>query len=144
MTPTSSVRKALTANDLGLTGTHQAGILIPKVSEVLAFFPRLDEDEYNPDIELSVKTPATNEWWEIRFVYNNNKLHGCGTRNEYRLTRTGRMLIALGAAVGDEVIFSRDRVGDFVVSVEATGQVASVDDKVTMLSNGWSVVLSKP
>ncbi|GAB1458090.1 hypothetical protein MASR2M48_33980 [Spirochaetota bacterium] len=37
------VVKKLSKNDLGLTGSHQAGILVPRVDEILNFFPFLTE-----------------------------------------------------------------------------------------------------
>lgn len=39
----SQIRKTLSANDVGATGAHQAGILIPKNPKILAFFPSLDK-----------------------------------------------------------------------------------------------------
>jgi len=47
--------KILSANDTGLTGGHQAGILVPKGDrELLAFFPALDPGLENPDTWLDV------------------------------------------------------------------------------------------
>ncbi len=37
-----TISKKLSANDLGLTGSHQAGILVPKSTELQNFFPKLD------------------------------------------------------------------------------------------------------
>ena len=34
-----SISKILSANDIGATGGHQAGILIPKDPRILGFFP---------------------------------------------------------------------------------------------------------
>ena len=42
--------KELTANDLGKTGSHQAGIAIPKNKHL--FFGLLDETKLNPDVKL--------------------------------------------------------------------------------------------
>ncbi|TPN68808.1 hypothetical protein FJ980_32960, partial [Mesorhizobium sp. B1-1-5] len=41
-----SIAKALSANDTGDTGGHQAGILVPKEEGILAFFPELDRSLY--------------------------------------------------------------------------------------------------
>ncbi|MDG1156592.1 MAG: EcoRII N-terminal effector-binding domain-containing protein, partial [Litorivicinaceae bacterium] len=42
--------KTLQKNDLGITGGHQSGILIPKSNiELLNFLPRLDNGVKNPD-----------------------------------------------------------------------------------------------
>src|SRR5215469_7482404 len=48
----SQIRKTLSANDVGSTGAHQAGILIPKDPKILAFFPTLDASTKNPRISL--------------------------------------------------------------------------------------------
>ena len=74
------ISKVLSANDTGETGGHQAGILIPKTSRVVAFFPRLDPSEYNPRCHLFFEDAAA-ERWEFAFIYYNNSLHGRGTRN---------------------------------------------------------------
>jgi hypothetical protein len=80
-------RKTLSANDVGATGTHQAGILVPKANlELLEFFPKLSPEVKNPDAWLEC-VDANGVKRKFRFVYYNNKLHDCaGTRNEYRIT----------------------------------------------------------
>ena len=47
------LRKHLTANDLGVTGSHQAGIHVPK--DMAGFFPQLERGRVNPDAWLSVE-----------------------------------------------------------------------------------------
>lgn len=136
------VRKILTANDLGLTGSHQAGIAIPKDPSILSFFPPLDATEYNPDCTLTVATPQTGHYWELRFIYYNSRIHGQGTRNEYRLTGTTRMLRALSASVGDLISFRRSRLGDIDVVVhEGNGPISSPPAE-RMLSNGWRMIIT--
>jgi hypothetical protein len=46
--PTRHISKVLSANDTGDTGGHQAGILVPKDPDILAFFPKLDANRRNP------------------------------------------------------------------------------------------------
>jgi hypothetical protein len=84
---TIAFRKTLSANDVGATGGHQAGILIPKGEhDLLAFLPALDPAIKNPDAWLAC-TDELGEAHRFRFVYYNNKLHdAAGTRNEYRIT----------------------------------------------------------
>lgn len=79
--------KTLSANDVGTTGGHQGGILIPKQdSELHAFLPHLDPSVKNPDAWLECKDEH-GKVRRFRFVYYNNKLHDpTGTRNEYRIT----------------------------------------------------------
>jgi hypothetical protein len=139
-----SAQKVLTANDLGLTGTHQSGILIPKDPATLSLFPRLDEAQYNPDTRISVLSPQTGEHWELRFVHYNNRVHGQGTRDEYRVTGTAKLLRALGASVGDILRISRTAVGDIEIRVEPAPRGHHLDGDPITLSNGWSVVLSEP
>ena len=102
-------RKVLSANDVGETDTHQAGILIPKGnSELLQFLGRLDASERNPRMAL-----AFLDEFEVRrefnFIYYNNKLHAPkGTRNEYRLTAMTGYLRSAGARSGDELELSKE------------------------------------
>jgi len=79
--------KVLSANDVGTTGAHQAGILVPKTnSELLTFLPFLDPSIKNPDAWIEVIDENGIER-KFRFVYYNNKIHESeGTRNEYRIT----------------------------------------------------------
>lgn len=93
--------KTLSANDVGATGSHQAGILVPKSNkELLAFFPLLDEAEKNPDAWITCKDEDGVEW-SLRYIYYNTKVHGTGTRNEYRVTRLTAYLRERGARLGD-------------------------------------------
>ncbi len=45
--------------------------------------------------------------WSWRFIYYNKRLHGLGTRNEYRLTHVLDAMRDLGAMSGDIVEFTR-------------------------------------
>jgi hypothetical protein len=103
-----SFSKTLSANDVGKTGAHQAGILVPKGDqELLAFFPCLDVGVKNPDAWIYC-TDETGIQRRFRFVYYNNKLHDeKGTRNEYRLTYMTAYLKEMRAQEGDALEFSR-------------------------------------
>lgn len=94
--------KILSANDVGSTGGHQGGILIPKgEAELLSFLPPLDPAIKNPDawIECMDEVGILRRF---RFVYYNNKLHDLkGTRNEYRVTYMTRYFRDVGANEGD-------------------------------------------
>ncbi len=79
------ISKKLSANDVGTTGAHQAGILVPKEKAILSFFPSLDPSVKNPRMTLVVRELKDGTRWEFNFIYYNNRLFG-GTRNEYRLT----------------------------------------------------------
>jgi hypothetical protein len=101
------IAKCLSANDLGRTGSHQAGILIPKRGDLLSFFPPLDPNEKNPRVNFDAIIQDSNERVCLTFVYYNNKLHGEGTRNEFRLTGLTRPLRVLAANVGDTLVIRR-------------------------------------
>jgi hypothetical protein len=137
-----TVSKRLSANDLGLTGTHQAGILIPKSQEILGFFPSLDEDRHNPSCRVTVFLPEMEEFVGLRFIHYNGKKTGMSTRDEYRLTGTTRMLRALGADEGDDLEFHRSHNGDVHVRLLHTS--ASDGDNirgdVVQLSGGWRLI----
>jgi len=100
--------KILTSNDIGGTGSHQAGMHIPKKNEeLLRFFPFLDPDIKNPDTWLSCTDPFGDEW-KFRYIYYNNKLHETGgTRNEYRITHMTRFFKQNAASEGEELLITR-------------------------------------
>lgn len=101
--------KILSANDVGATGGHQAGILVPKTNnELLAFLPALDPAVKNPDAWIyCIDEGGTSR--RFRFVYYNNALHDAnGTRNEYRITYMTAYFRECGASTGDSLEISRD------------------------------------
>ena len=63
----SAITKVLSMNDTGETGGHQAGILVPKGSEVLSFFPDLGNDEKNPRVSLYFFDEA-GQRWKFNFI----------------------------------------------------------------------------
>ncbi len=100
--------KTLSANDVGATGTHQAGVHIPKgETELLRFLPPLDAAVKNPDAWLTcVGEDGTVH--RFRFVYYNNGLHDeKGTRNEYRITHMTAWFREVGAREGDVLEIAR-------------------------------------
>jgi hypothetical protein len=100
--------KILSANDVGATGGHQGGILIPKSEEeLLSFLPSLDHSVKNPDAWIEC-IDEDGVLRKFRFVYYNNKLHDpSGTRNEYRITYMTAYFRAVGAREGDVFEISR-------------------------------------
>lgn len=101
------VLKQLTKNDLGLTGGHQGGICIPFKIVRLDFFPVLDETEYNPrtDIDFVFK----GRFLRFSYIYYNSRLHGKGTRNEYRLSGMTRFFRENTCKEGDLLEFCLDK-----------------------------------
>lgn len=75
--------KFVSANDVGATGTHQAGIYIPKNSyDILFDIPGLKGE--NKDKYVTIKWQDDFET-DSRFIW-----YGRGTRSEYRITRFGK------------------------------------------------------
>ncbi len=101
--------KMLSANDVGATGGHQGGILIPKSeAELLVFLPPLDPAIKNPDAWIECVDEGGTER-RFRFVYYNNRLHDAnGTRNEYRITHMTKYFREMAAREGDSFEISRD------------------------------------
>jgi restriction endonuclease EcoRII-like protein len=135
------IAKTLSANDIGDTGGHQAGILIPKISEILSFFPRLDPREKNPRVRLVFRDDDQITRWEFAFIYYNNRFFG-GTRNEHRLTCMTKYLRSKNAKVGDDLVFTRDEAGRLFVRCSRANQIETEDD-ILVLSGGWKIVSTK-
>ena len=136
-----AISKKLSANDVGETGAHQAGILVPKAKEILSFFPRLPSATKNPRATLLVREKADHTRWKFVFIYYNNKFFN-GTRNEYRLTGMTAYLRAVSAQIGDELVFSKDESGSiFVECVRKTrSRSSNSDDGALVLRSGWKSI----
>lgn len=137
------ISKKLSANDLGFTGGHQAGILVPKDSAVLSFFPALDSSIKNPRVQLLVRELDDDSRWKFNFIYYNNKFFG-GTRNEFRLTCMTKYLRAVGAKVDDDLVFQMDENGSIYVHCNRSdgGAGGMNDDGVLVLGGGWKIINS--
>lgn len=97
----STYEKTLSANDTSETKAHMAGIHIPKTEHgLISLFPKLDSTEYNPSVFIDVT--GGGQICRLRFVYYNNRCHGKGTRNEYRLTHLTSFLRQSNAKSGDK------------------------------------------
>ncbi len=134
------IEKTLSPNDLGLTGAHQAGMLIPKNEVILNFFPCLDKSAENPRVTLRF-LDESGTYWKFNFIYYNNKFRG-GTRNEYRLTGMTKYLHCSGLMPGDVVQFSKDK-DDYLISYKRqTGTDTETDDGVVRitLSDTWRII----
>ena len=134
------IEKTLSSNDLGLTGAHQAGILIPKEDIILNYFPCLDKTAENPRVSLRFLDEG-GTYWKFNFIYYNNKLRG-GTRNEYRLTGMTKFLNSSGLIPGDIILFSKNE-DDYLISYRRqSGFEAETDEgtvKIT-LSDTWRII----
>ena len=131
----NSISKILSSNDLGTTGTHQAGVHIPKTNEsILQFFPALYKSQKNPSKIIEFLRRDNSTKITLRFIYYNSAFFG-GTRNEYRLTGLTSYLREVGAAVGDQLIMS-DESGKYYIEVKS---LKSPSQKLSIkLSGSWS------
>lgn len=135
------IRKKLSANDIGATGTHQAGILVPKESRILDFFPQLERSIKNPRMELLVRESSDLTVWKFNFIYYNNRLFG-GTRNEYRLTCMTSYMRSANVHEGDELVFQRDENLSYVMELvrKSASSPAALEDDILVLSGGWKII----
>lgn len=134
------ISKTLSANDVGSTGGHQAGMLIPKDPRILSFFPKLDPQTKNPRSHLVFEDDAGQKW-TLAFIYYNNRLFG-GTRNEFRLTHLTKFIRENGLVEGDEIVLSRRENGGLAIKVRRASAVAAEESGrlVLKLGSGWKVV----
>lgn len=110
--------KTITRNDLGLTGSHQAGWALngPSAADKFEVFPTLSPSIKNDERQIHLLDP-TGASWNLRYIYFNSKSSEAkpNGRDEYRLTkgRSGQtpadLADSLGLRVGDKVIFTRSR-----------------------------------
>lgn len=138
---TQTFRKHLSANDVGTTGGHQGGILIPKgEKELLAILPWLDPAVKNPDAWIECVDDSGNIL-RFRFVYYNNKLHDTnGTRNEYRITHMTGWFRDIGARENDELEISiRDGSECYAIGIRSkeTGNSNENEDPVRIRLTSW-------
>lgn len=133
---TLAIEKTLSANDTGETGGHQAGICVPKVTDVLSFFPSLNSKIKNPREVMDI-TDDSGRVWAFSFIYYNNRYFG-GTRNEYRLTGMTAYFRGFNLKAGDKVILRRESARTIRITFRRAGK--SGVGKVLKLSSTWKVI----
>ena len=134
------IEKILSPNDLGITGAHQAGMLIPKNDMILNYFPYLDKTAENPRVSLRFLDEG-GTYWKFNLIYYNNKLRG-GTRNEYRLTGMTKYLRSAGLVPGDIILFSKNE-DDYMISYKRISAPETGSDDGTVkiiLSDSWRII----
>ncbi len=131
------IRKSLSANDIGLTGGHQAGILVPKNKDVLSFFPGLPNNSLNPRVRLTFKDSSGKNWF-FNFIYYNNRLFG-GTRNEYRLTGMTSYMRENNLCVDDQICFSMNEQRDRFISYQRKNKLYTVNNDVITVLSSWTI-----
>lgn len=100
----SEVEKILSANDLGETNSHQAGLLVPHKIVRTGIFPSLSDSKQNPRLTLTFVELEGNLHYEVNYIKYNNKVFG-GTRYEYRITGVSQLLRHNLLRPGDSIIF---------------------------------------
>lgn len=139
-----SISKILSDNDIGDTGGHQAGMLIPKREYLLGFFPPLDITAKNPRTSMYFMD-ISNKVWKFQFIYYNNKFFG-GTRNEYRLTGMTGFYREANLKSGDEVVLTRKENQLFITYnrkkdiVKETETEYGTKKTIIVLGGGWKVI----
>ena len=107
MNRTRRIEKVLSINDLGINGTHQAGMLVPKEKrDCREFLPELDGRVKNPRVMIEFEDDL-GTFWNFNYIYYNNRFWG-GTRNEYRLTGMTAYFRSASLRPDDIIILSRD------------------------------------
>jgi hypothetical protein len=111
-----SAIKHLSGNDLGLTKSHQAGLLIPKLFIELGLFDALSKETPNPRIELKFFDVRASETLFFNYIFYNNKFFN-GTRNEYRLTKMTKWMHESGLKVGDDLKITRIKKVEYEIEI---------------------------
>ena len=134
----NAIEKTLSRNDTGETGSHQAGIAIPKKKEILSFFPDLDKNIYNPNITINFKD-SNGKDWDFRFIYYNNKFFG-RTRNEYRLTWTTGFIKNYALKEGDIITLSKYKNDQYSIGFTEKKYSPETPENILILGNSWRTV----
>ncbi len=130
--------KTLSSNDVGSTGGHQSGVVIPKKIAKQGFFPELNSSIVNPRQQLDAVVESTGKNLRLNYIYYNGKLHKTSTRNEYRLTGISSFLKDSSAQEGDRLVITK--VGDlrYKLRVIPANQHYLEEEIVVNLSKDWS------
>jgi hypothetical protein len=129
--------KVLSSNDVGSTGGHQSGVVIPKSVANGGFFPHLEPSSLNPRQTLSAILHPSNKSITLNYIYYNGKLHETSTRNEYRLTGISSFLKDVGAQEGDKLILTKVASDRYSLRLEVGGVESAEGRLVVRLSKDW-------
>jgi Restriction endonuclease EcoRII, N-terminal len=135
--------KALSANELGITNSHQAGLLVPKRIALLSYFPSLDRFAANPREPLNFYVPDLEIEITLNYIYYNNKDRGVGTRSEYRLTGTTKFFRQMQANPGQIIEFgyiNRSQRAIMLWSHEDKDSQLEGSKQPFITTNGWKIV----
>lgn len=135
--------KTLSRNDLGLTGGHQGGILVPRVEAAFLFFPALDATQFNPRTVVCFRDEVLARDWDLNFIYYNGRLLRRSSRNEYRLTGLTGFFRSHDAVVGDELEFREMADGSRTLQLRRANEIEvgeEPDPDVIVLSGKWKTI----
>jgi hypothetical protein len=142
--------KELSPNDVGVTASHQAGLLIPWKIAKLSYFPKLEEDILNPRRVIEFVALNDNSKVLCNYIFYNNKLLGTGTRREYRMTGIRKALKRASAEVGDRLIFGQLKTTGVyafnlekrVVIKDSLSNLSTINlgSEAIKLEGGWKVI----
>jgi hypothetical protein len=133
------ISKILSLNDVGSTGSHQAGMHIPKDPQIIAFFPALNNNIKNPRCEIYAMDVSSNKMWKFNFIYYNNKFFG-GTRNEYRLTGMTQFLKTNNAKENDTILLEQNERAKFQITLKRKDTTPNSENPVITLSTTWKII----
>jgi len=111
-----SALKRLSDNDVGLTNSHQAGFLIPKLFVKEGLFEAMSDEVLNPRARLKFRDLSDGTDLYLTYIYYNNKFFE-GTRHEYRLTGLTRWIKNHGLKSGDTIQISRLDKYDYTIGI---------------------------
>ncbi len=137
------IHKVLSANDVGLTGGHQSGILVPKSIIKTDFFPALPKEIANPRTRVALSDAGEDIELVATLIYYNGREMGHSTRSEFRLTGIASYLKKLNAKVGDTLVFkSTNNPRSFAVTLHHQGSNIQVSEDVVRisLSGNWTTL----
>jgi len=135
--------KILSANELGITKSHQAGLLVPKRIALLSYFPMLDRFAINPREKMIFTVPDLNTQVSLNYIYYNNKDRGLGTRSEYRLTGTTNLFKRLKVMPGQVIEFGYIDKTIKAIIIKHGEKNVPFDGPSTrpfITTNGWKIV----
>jgi hypothetical protein len=131
------IQKALSRNDVGLTGSHQSGIVLPKNIANSGVFPRLGAVK-NPFEILEFVDVERGLRLRLRFVHYNSKFFG-GRKDEFQLTGLTSYFRLVGA-MPEGVLKLRIFDGKRSISYEMSEVASNVDTEILRLSNEWKII----
>ena len=132
-----SALKRLSDNDVGLTHSHQAGFLIPKLFVKGGLFEKMSDKELNPRLRLKFRDLTDGTDIYLTYIYYNNKFFE-GTRHEYRLTGLTRWIKNHGLKSGDTIQISRLDKYDYT-----NGIIKAERRPSSLIEESWEALYGK-